>query len=258
MAKKIRLVSWNVNGLRAVIKKGFYDWFAQDGCDVLALQETKISAHQLTDEMKAPHGYRSAWSHAEKAGYSGVTTYSKVKPKRKNHGFGIPEFDSEGRIVTTEFRKFTLLNIYYPNGGASPERLDYKMRFYDALLDHAQDLREQGQSLVLCGDFNTAHKAIDIARPKNNEKTSGFLPEERAWMDKFVAAGFVDSFREVESGPEHYSWWSFRSGARQRNVGWRLDYFFVSEDIKDKIVDAAIHTEVMGSDHCPVSVTLKF
>ena len=258
MAKNIRLVSWNVNGIRAGIKKGFFDWFKADGCDILGLQETKISAHQLTDEMTKPEGYVSHWSHAEKAGYSGTVVYSKEEPLEVSYGFGIEEFDREGRIVTTRFEDFTVINIYYPNGQSSPERLDYKMRFYDALLDFANDLRAQGQKLVLCGDFNTAHKAIDLARPKPNEKTSGFLPEERAWLDKFVAAGYIDTFREFNTDPEQYSWWSFRAGARRRNVGWRIDYFFISEDLKENLVGAEIHQDIMGSDHCPLSLTLGF
>ena len=257
LSKQYRLVSWNVNGLRAVMKKGFFDWFDEAQWDCVGLQETKISAHQLTDEMTNRSGYHSHWSHAEKAGYSGTAVYSKEKPLEVSHGFGIEEFDSEGRIVTTRYKDFTLINIYYPNGQASPERLDYKMRFYDALLEFAEDLRKQGQKLVLCGDFNTAHKAIDLARPKPNERSSGFLPQERAWMDKFVAAGYIDTLREFNEEKAQYSWWSFRSNARARNVGWRIDYFFVSEELKENLVSAEILTEVLGSDHCPVSLTLS-
>lgn len=258
-SRLVRLASWNVNGIRANISKGFFDWLRRENYDLVGLQETKISAHQLTQAMIEPPGYRSFWSHAEKAGYSGTVVYCKEAPLEVSYGFGIEEFDREGRIVTARFADFTLLNIYYPNGGqALSDRLDYKMRFYDALLDFTKELRAQGQSLVLCGDFNTSHKAIDLARPKANEKTTGFLPVERAWMDKFVAAGFVDTFREFCQEPEHYSWWSLRSGARQRNVGWRLDYFFVSEDLSSHLVDSAIHPEVLGSDHCPVSLTLRF
>lgn len=256
--KKIRLVSWNVNGIRAGIRKGFFDWMAQDNPDILGLQETKISAHQLTPQMTEREGYQSYWSHAEKAGYSGTVVYTKPKPLSVSYGFDIPEFDSEGRTVVTEYPEFTFINIYYPNGQRGDDRLDYKMRFYDALLDYANGLRKAGKKLVLCGDFNTAHKPIDLARPKANENVSGFLPIERAWMDKFVAEGYIDTFREYCDEPDQYSWWNMRARARERNVGWRIDYFFVSDDLKPNLVGADIHQDVMGSDHCPVSLTLQF
>jgi exodeoxyribonuclease-3 len=171
---------------------------------------------------------------------------------------GDKKFDSEGRYVRLDFQDFSLLNIYYPNGKASPERLQYKMDFYEAFLKHAEKLRKEGRKLVICGDFNTAHKAIDLARPKENVEISGFRPEERDWMDRFVAKGYVDSFRHFNETPNQYSWWSLRTGARSRNVGWRIDYFFVSEDLTDNMAGAEIHSDVMGSDHCPISLKLKF
>jgi len=258
MGQQFQLFSWNVNGIRATINKGFWTWFEAQQADVVGLQETKISAHQLLDDMTQRPGYHSYWSHAEKAGYSGTATFTKQKPLSVSYALGVPELDCEGRTVITEFPEFTLYNIYYPNGQRGDDRLQYKLRFYDALLDHANNQRAQGKKLVLCGDFNTAHKPIDLARPKANENVSGFLPIERAWMDKFVAAGYIDTFREFCDEPDQYSWWNMRARARERNVGWRIDYFFVSDNLKSNLVGANIHPDVMGSDHCPVSLILEF
>lgn len=259
MAKEYRLYSWNVNGIRAGIKKGFFDWLQAESPDVLGLQETKISSDQLTLDMVQQPGYESHWSHAEKKGYSGVAIYSKIKPKSVTEGIGVPEFDCEGRVLVADYEDFLYYTIYYPNGQRSQERLDYKMAFYDAFMEHAEQKRKEGHKLVICGDVNTAHRAIDLARPKANEKTSGFLPEERAWMDKFFAAGYIDTFRHFHPDKvDEYSWWNMRSRARDRNVGWRIDYFMVSDNLTDNLVDAKIHQDVMGSDHCPVSLTLKF
>ncbi len=259
MKQRIRLVSWNVNGIRAVFKKGFEEWFNQERADVVALQETKIDQNSLTDQFTSLHGYESFWDHAEKKGYSGVSVYSRIKPISVSRGIGRQEFDREGRTLVIEYPEFTLLNVYFPNGKASEERLRFKMDFYEHFLRYLKKLRKSGKSLVICGDVNTAHHEIDLARPKENVDVSGFLPEERAWMDRFVKAGFVDSFRyKHPEKTDCYSWWSLRSAARQRNVGWRIDYFFVSEDIADCIVKAEIHDQVFGSDHCPVSLTLDF
>ncbi|MGA7839132.1 MAG: exodeoxyribonuclease III [Ignavibacteriaceae bacterium] len=254
--KKIRILSWNVNGLRAVHKKGFLDWFKKEQPDILCLQETKAQEEQLPDEVRNVEGYHSYFSSAVKKGYSGVAIYSKEKPKSVKKGFGIEKFDSEGRILVAEYSNFTLINIYYPNGKAREERLRYKMDFYDAFLKFANKLKKKGKNLIICGDVNTAHKEIDLARPKPNEKVSGFLPEERAWMDKFFANGYLDTFRMFNEEPENYTWWDVISRARDRNVGWRIDYFFISESLKNKIKDAFIMSDVMGSDHCPIGIEI--
>jgi len=256
--KNLRLISWNVNGIRASHKKGLLDWFKKDNPDMLCLQETKAHPDQLVDELKNVEGYDSYFSSAEKKGYSGVVTYTKVKPLTIQPGIGKKEFDSEGRFIITEFNEFTLFNIYFPNGKASGERLQYKMDFYDAFLKHCKKLLKQGKKIVVCGDVNTAHKEIDLARPKENLQTSGFLPEEREWIDKFLAAGFIDTFRMFNQEPENYTWWDMVTRARERNVGWRIDYFYASENLKKNIVSASIHSSVMGSDHCPIELELKF
>lgn len=256
--KKYRLISWNVNGIRAVYKKGFLDWFKSVSPDILSLQETKAHPDQLVDELKNVDGYESYFSAAEKKGYSGVVTYTKLKPVSVKPGIGVQKFDSEGRFIITEFEDFTLFNIYFPNGKASAERLQYKMDFYDAFLKHCKKLLKQNKKIVVCGDVNTAHKEIDLARPKENSQTSGFLIEEREWIDKFLSAGFIDTFRLFNQEPEQYTWWDMVTRARERNVGWRIDYFYASENLKKNIVSAAIHSTVMGSDHCPIELELKF
>ena len=254
--KKIRILSWNVNGIRAVHKKGFLDWFNKEKPDILCIQETKAQQEQLADELINVEGYNSYFSSAVRKGYSGVAIYTKAEPKSIKKGFGIEKFDSEGRILIAEYSEFILFNIYYPNGKAREERLRYKMDFYDAFLAYADKLKKKGKNLVICGDVNTAHKEIDLARPKENEKISGFLPEERAWMDKFVEHGYIDTFRMFNREPENYTWWDMMTRARERNVGWRIDYFFVSENFKKKVKDAFILSEVMGSDHCPIGIEI--
>jgi exodeoxyribonuclease-3 len=256
--KKIRLLSWNVNGIRAIQKKGFIDWFKNENPDILCLQETKAHPDQLDDALKNVDGYESHFSAAEKKGYSGVVTYTKIKPVNVQNGLGIKKFDSEGRFIITEFDEFTLFNIYFPNGKASEERLHYKMEFYETFLKHCKKLLKEGKKIVVCGDVNTAHKEIDLARPKENSQTSGFLPQEREWIDKFLAAGFIDTFRIFNQEPEQYTWWDMVTRARERNVGWRIDYFYISENLKKNITSATIHSSVMGSDHCPIEIELKF
>ncbi len=256
--KNIRMISWNVNGIRAIYKKGFLDWFKKESPDILCLQETKAHPDQLVDDLKNVDEYQSHFSWAEKKGYSGVVTYTRLKPLSVQQGIGKKEFDSEGRFIVTEFEDFTLFNIYFPNGKASAERLKYKMDFYDAFLKHCKKLLKQNKKIVVCGDVNTAHKEIDLARPKENSQTSGFLIEEREWIDKFLETGFLDTFRMFNDEPEQYTWWDMVTRARERNVGWRIDYFYASENLKKNIVSASIHSSVMGSDHCPVELELKF
>jgi exodeoxyribonuclease-3 len=255
--KKVRILSWNVNGLRAILKKNFLQWFHQESPDILCLQETKVLASQLPPDVLHFPGYDFQLNAAERPGYSGVVTFSKEKPLSVKKGFGGP-FDNEGRILETEYPEFTLLNIYFPNGKSGEERLRYKMDFYAQALKYFMKLRKKGKKLVVCGDVNTAHKAIDLARPKQNEKISGFLPMEREWMDQWVAHGFIDTFRFFNREPNQYSWWDQITRARERNVGWRIDYHFASEDLKPCLENAFIMPQVMGSDHCPVGLTLKF
>jgi len=253
----MRILSWNVNGIRAAHRKGILDWLKKEDPDILCIQETKAHPEQLTDDLRNPDGYESYFSSAEKKGYSGVAIYTKQKPKKVEHGFGIKKFDSEGRILVAEYPKFVLMSIYYPNGKASAERLKYKMEFYDAFLKFTNKLKKQGKNIIVCGDVNTAHKEIDIARPKENEKISGFLPEERAWIDKFLSNGYLDTFRMFNNEPDNYTWWDQITRARDRNVGWRIDYFYVNEEFKKNVKDAFILADVMGSDHCPIGIEIK-
>jgi exodeoxyribonuclease-3 len=257
-AKKIRLLSWNVNGIRAAQKKGFIDWVVKEKPDILSIQETKAHPDQLSDDLLNVNGYKSYFSSSiVKKGYSGVAVYTKPEPVKVEHGFGIKKFDDEGRIVLADYKDFILINIYYPNGKASEERLNYKMDFYDAFLLFADKLVKKGKKLVICGDVNTAHKEIDLARPKENEKISGFLPIEREWMDEFISHGYVDTFRMFNDQPDQYTWWDQQSRARERNVGWRIDYFFVSENFRKNVHHAFIMPDVMGSDHCPIGLEIK-
>ena len=254
--KKIRILSWNVNGIRAAYKKGFLDWINKEKPDILCIQETKAQQEQLADELINIEGYHSYFSSAIRKGYSGVAIYTKAEPKSIKKGFGIEKFDSEGRILIAEYPEFILFNIYYPNGKASQERLHYKMEFYDAFLKYVDKLKKKGKNIIICGDVNTAHKEIDIARPKENEKISGFLPEEREWIDKFLSHGYLDTFRMFNQEPDNYTWWDQVTRARDRNVGWRIDYFYISENLKKKIKNAFIMPDVMGSDHCPIGIEI--
>ena len=256
--KKFRILSWNVNGIRAVYKKGFVDWFSKEKPDILCVQETKAMKEQLPDDLITIGKYRSFFSSAERKGYSGVATYCNAEPVKVSNGIGIKKFDSEGRFLITDFNEFILFNIYFPNGKAKKERLQYKMDFYDSFLKHLKKLSKQGKRIVICGDVNTAHKEIDLARPKENEKISGFLPEEREWIDKLLKAGFIDTFRVFNDEPDNYTWWDMMTRARDRNVGWRIDYFFISENLSSNLKSATILPDVMGSDHCPVGIELKF
>jgi exodeoxyribonuclease-3 len=256
--KKLRILSWNVNGIRAVYKKGFINWFIKENPDILSLQETKAHPEQLTDDLLNINGYKSYFSSSIiKKGYSGVAIYTKSEPVKVEHGFGISKFDDEGRIIIADYKNFILINIYYPNGKAREERLQYKMDFYEAFLKYADNLVKKGKKLIICGDVNTAHKEIDLARPKENSKISGFLPIEREWMDKFLSHGYIDTFRMFNDQPEQYTWWDMQSRARERNVGWRIDYFFVSNNFKNNVKNAFIMPDVLGSDHCPVGIELE-
>jgi len=254
----VKILSWNVNGIRAALKKGFLQWFRRESPDILCLQETKAHPSQLSPELLRPEGYHAFWSCAERKGYSGVGVYSREKPLKVKRGIGIERFDAEGRMLEVEYEHFTLLNIYFPNGQRNGERLRYKLDFYDALLDYLTGMGKRGRKLVISGDYNTAHKPIDLARPKENEGVSGFLSVERKWLDKLESKGFFDTFRWFHADPDHYTWWDLRTAARQRNIGWRIDYHFVSENLKEHLKDAFIMPEVSGSDHCPVGILINF
>ena len=255
----MKIVSWNVNGLRAVAKKGFLEWLYETSPDILGVQEIKAEADQLPEEVRTPVGYYAYFSSCKtKKGYSGVALYSKAPPDKVEYGIGIKEFDDEGRIIIGHWGDLVLLNVYFPNGGMGPERLKYKLEFYDAFLLYVEKLRRKGKRVIFCGDVNTAHEEIDLARPKENEKNTGFLPEERAWIDELTYHGWVDSFRVFHPRKEGaYSYWDMKTSARERNVGWRIDYFFVAPEVAPKLKNAGIMEHVYGSDHCPIFLDLK-
>jgi exodeoxyribonuclease-3 len=250
--------SWNVNGIRAAAgKDGFFPWLDGTKADVVALQETKARPDQLSPEILNPGRYLSYWSSAMvRNGYSGVAIYTLREPLSLARELPGPDWDKEGRLLQAEYPGFYFLNVYFPNGQRDEGRLSYKLGYYDAFLAHAQRLRKK-KPIVVCGDFNTAHRPMDLARPKENEGTSGFLPVEREWLDKFVGKGYVDTFRHANGDSTgDYTWWSFRAGARRNNVGWRIDYFFVSEELKGAIRRSFIEPQVQGSDHCPIGLEL--
>lgn len=254
----MRLFSWNVNGIRAAERKGILDWIAREKPDVLCVQETKARPDQLSEALLHEHGYHVVWASAEKAGYSGVATFSREEPEVLSVGLGEHQFDREGRSIFTRHGDFILYNGYFPNGQRDHARVPYKMDFYRKLLERVNEYRKAGHPMVLCGDWNTAHKPADLARPKANKRTSGFLEEEREMIDVFLEAGFADAFRERYPDKEGaYTWWSNRRGARERNVGWRIDYHMVSEDLMPRVVDVRIHANTLGSDHCPIELELS-
>jgi len=252
----MKLISWNVNGIRAISTKGFHEWFDREQPDILGLQETKCTVDQLGPALREIPNYYSFWASAKKPGYSGVALFTKIKPINVQTQIGIPHFDDEGRTIIAEYEKFFLINSYYPNGRDDLSRVPFKLEYSDAILEFADKIKTK-KPVLLCGDFNTAHTEIDLARPKANEGSTGFLPHERAWVDKLVSHNYVDIFRNFNTNPGHYSWWSYRAGARQRNVGWRIDYFFVTKDFVPQVQNAYYQHEVMGSDHCPVVLEIS-
>jgi exodeoxyribonuclease-3 len=253
----MRLVSWNVNGIRAAVRKGFGEWLTKDNPDILCLQETRIQPDQLREEIGQPAGYTAYWHSAQKKGYSGVATFCSSEPNSVRLGFGAPRFDVEGRVLISEHEGFTLLNAYFPNGRRSRERVAYKIEFYDSLLAYCEALRGHGHRLIVCGDFNTAHQPIDLARPRQNQETSGFLPEERDAFGRWLASGFVDVYRHLHPDTQEYTWWTYRFDARARNIGWRIDYFLVTEDLVSEVEQARILGTIPGSDHCPIELQLR-
>lgn len=257
-ACKMKLLSWNVNGLRAIYKKNFMDWFIEKNADIFCVQETKAHREQLPDDLIEREGYSSYFAQAEKKGYSGVALWTRKRPESTSYQLNIPRFDLEGRLIQADYSEFTLFNIYFPNGKVSKERLQFKLDFYETILKKMDDLLKQEKKIIICGDVNTAHREIDLARPKENEKISGFLPEERAWIDRLMERGFIDAFRKIHSESGHYSWWDYKTRARERNIGWRIDYFFISTNLKEHLKSAFIESEILGSDHCPIGIELDF
>jgi exodeoxyribonuclease III len=256
--KYITIFSWNVNGIRAIQKKGFMDWFGSHKAEIICLQETKAQPEQVEDALKNVDGYESHWFSAEKKGYSSVALYSKIKPVNIEKGFCNRLFDCEGRVIIAEYDPFVLVNVYFPNGGRGPERVKYKLDFYDELFFYLEKNYRHRKGIIVVGDYNTAHKEIDLARPAANVNTSGFMPIERDWIDKIINLGYVDIFRKFNKEPEQYTYWDQISRARERNVGWRIDYFMITEDLVDIVKKAEIHPEVMGSDHCPISIEIEY
>jgi exodeoxyribonuclease-3 len=257
--KKIKMVCWNVNGMRAVVRNDFFKSFKKIDADIFAVQETKLQESQLTEEIKNIEGYESYWSHSTvKKGYSGVGTYTRIQPKTVKYDLGISRYDEEGRMTEMDFGDFVFFNVYFPNGKMSDARLRYKLDFYKDFFDYADRYKNRGKSLVIAGDFNTAHNEIDLKNPKANEKYSGFLGIERDWLDRIIENGYVDTFRYFYPDTEKYSWWSYRFNARAKNIGWRIDYFFVTEDIIKKgwVKDIFIDNGIFGSDHCPIGLVM--
>ena len=256
MSDSIEIISWNVNGIRAVANKEALKWIDERQPDILCLQEIKALPEQIPDDLFELQFTTLNVNSADKKGYSGTAVYSMLEPEYTDNRHDI-DLAREGRIVEQDYGDFVLFNVYFPNGQKDDERLALKMKFYDDFLEYCNTLRDEGKSIVICGDVNTAHREIDLKNPKANSKTSGFLPIERAWIDKLIDNGYIDTFRYVHGDKEEeYSWWSYRSGARTKNVGWRIDYFFISDDLAEVLEDAFILQEIDGSDHCPVGIRL--
>lgn len=254
----MRITTWNVNGLRALLRKDAWEWVQSELPDVFCIQETKLQPEQLTGPQLSllESDYSITWNSAERRGYSGVATFSREQLSQLDFTLGEEKFDIEGRLIQSRLSDVILFNVYFPSGQSGQERVDFKLEFYAKLLEKCDELHKQGEMLIICGDFNTAHQEIDLKNHKQNQKTSGFLPEERAWVQKYLDHGFVDAFRSLYPDKEQYTWWSYRANARSRNVGWRLDYFLVSEKLLPRVKDVVIHDQVEGSDHCPVSLFL--
>ncbi len=254
----MKLISWNVNGVRAWHKKGCLDWFLSEKPDFFCIQETKAHSDQIPLELKEARGYFSYFDHSKgRKGYSGVGVITKHKPLKVLDGLGVLELDQEGRFLALFYEKCIVINTYFPNGGGGPIRLEYKLKYYDAFLKFLEKHKKQGYSIIFCGDVNTAHAEIDLARPKENAENTGFLPIERAWIDKVVSKGYIDTFRNLH--PQQvgaYSYWDMKTFARERNVGWRIDYFFITEDLKKNLKDSFILADTYGSDHCPIGIKI--
>lgn len=253
----MKLISYNVNGIRAAMNKGFVDWLDATAADVVCLQETKARPEQVDMTEIESLGYEHHWEIAEKKGYSGVAIFSKVKPKHVEIGMGIDKYDAEGRAIRMDFEDFSILNVYMPSGTSGDERQQFKYEWLDDFYDYVNELKQSIPHLVICGDYNICHKEIDIHNPVSNKKSSGFLPEERAWMTKFFDSGFIDTFRYFNEDPHHYTWWSYRAGARGKNLGWRIDYFSATIEMESRLINARILPEAKHSDHCPIVLDIE-
>lgn len=253
----MKIISYNVNGIRAAINKGFVDWLKEENPDIIGLQEVKAQENQIDKSMFEDLGYELYWYPAIKKGYSGVAILSKIKPQNVAYGMGLPVYDDEGRMIRLDFDQFSFTSAYFPSGTTGDIRQDFKYQFLDDIYHYTQDLTKKIPNLIISGDYNICHKAIDIHNPISNKNSSGFLPEERAWMDKFTQSGFVDSFRKFNENPHQYTWWSYRANARVKNLGWRIDYHMVNQPFEDKIVGAGILPDIYHSDHCPIVLDVK-
>jgi exodeoxyribonuclease-3 len=254
----LRITTWNVNGLRAALGKGMWSWVEQESPDVLCLQEIKVRPDQLSDEYHLQFNHLNVyWNPAKKPGYSGVATFTKQAPISTDFGIGLQEFDHEGRVIRTKYPGYTLLNVYFPSGQRGLDRVEYKLRFYAHLLEICDGLHKTGEKIIICGDFNTAHNKIDLRHPKQNKNTSGFLPEERAWIDTYLSHDLVDIYRHLFPERVEYTWWTYLMKARSNNVGWRLDYFLISGALVPLVKDVVIHGDITGSDHCPVTLEIE-
>lgn len=252
----MKLISYNVNGIRAAMNKGFLDWLANESPEVIGLQEVKALETDLELRLFQDLGYQVYWYPAVKKGYSGVAILTKVAPKYVHYGMGISAYDNEGRMIRADFEGFSFISAYFPSGTTGELRQDFKYAFLDDVYGYIQDLKREQPALILSGDYNICHKAIDIHNPLSNKNTSGFLPDERAWMDKFVDLGFIDTFRAFNTNPGQYTWWSYRAGSREKNLGWRIDYHMASKEMENKLKSAVILQDVMHSDHCPIVLEL--
>ena len=252
----MKITTWNVNGYRAAFIKGLPDWISGSSPDILCLQEIKVRTDQLSDEQRTFPGYEAIWNPAERAGYSGVATFLRQSPAERRLGLADDRFDAEGRVIRTRHTDFWLYNVYFPNGRHDLGRVPYKLDFYASLLEQCDRMHQAGEKIIITGDFNTAHEEIDLAHPRANQNTSGFLPQEREWVSRYLEHGFVDAFRILYPQKVQYTWWTYRLKARAKNVGWRLDYFLLSKDLMPAVKDVVIHDMVTGSDHCPVTLVL--
>lgn len=253
----MKIVSYNVNGIRAALGKDFIGWLKEADPDVLCIQETKANPAQFDVSLFEDLGYHCYWHSAEKKGYSGVGLLTKIKPDNVSYGVGVERFDSEGRLVRADIGDLTILSVYHPSGTTGGPRQDFKMEWLANFHTYANELKKERPNLIISGDVNICHKEIDISNPKKKKGVSGFLPEEREWVSKFIESGFIDTFRVFDKSPEKYSWWSYRAGSRAKNLGWRIDYHFTSEELRDKLINAGIWSEVVHSDHCPIFLEIE-
>lgn len=253
----MKLISYNVNGIRSAINKGFVDWLKKENPDIIGLQEIKAQEKDINPAIFEDLGYELYWFPAVKKGYSGVAIFTKVKPQSVKYGMGLSKYDDEGRLIQLDFEDFSFLSSYFPSGTTGDVRQDFKYEFLDDIYGYMQDLRRERPKLILSGDYNICHKPIDIHNPVSNKNSSGFLPEERAWMDKFTGSGFIDTFRHFNQDPHQYTWWSFRANSRAKNLGWRIDYHMATQEMQNKLKSAVILPDIIHSDHCPIGLEIE-